>query len=318
VTAFIRAGPGGGGHLGAGRWIWVPRAAGPRPGEVLVISAADGKYDPELGFDPAARGPVPGSPPLIAAADPATGTEDAYRADSASVAQPRGWISLDQHSQETKDQAAGLLSALCPDLSPDAAQTVVTAAYLHDVGKAHKIWQDALCDLASPARKDDVAAGRPWAKSDGQGRLRFDGGVAFRHELASVLILDGPLHELLAEAPDPDLARYLVLAHHGKLRLQVRDPGDLAVLAVGEASEHKLLGLEEGTTVPIPPLLGRPSTELTVDLDQFGLGGDRSWTRTALGLRDQYGPFVLAYLEAIVRIADWRASDPRTVKELPR
>ena len=52
--------------------------------------------------------------------------------------------------------------------------------------------------------------------------------------------------------------RYLVLAHHGKLRVQVRDPGDLAVLAPGEASEHKLLGLQEGATVHIPPLLGLP------------------------------------------------------------
>jgi CRISPR-associated endonuclease/helicase Cas3 len=45
-----------------------------------------------------------------------------------------------------------------------------------------------------------------------------------------------------------------------------------------------------------------------VSLDQFEPGGDRSWTRTALGLRDRYGPFVLAYLETIVRMADWRAS----------
>ena len=75
---------------------------------------------------------------------------------------------------------------------------------------------------------------------------------AFRHELASLLLLDGPLRDLLADAPDPDLARYLVLAHHGKLRVQVRDPGDLAVLAPGEASEHKLLGLDEGSVVRHP------------------------------------------------------------------
>jgi CRISPR-associated endonuclease/helicase Cas3 len=46
-----------------------------------------------------------------------------------------------------------------------------------------------------------------------------------------------------------------------------------------------------------------------VDIDQFALGGERSWTRTALGLRDRYGPFLLAYLETLVRIADWRASE---------
>jgi CRISPR-associated endonuclease/helicase Cas3 len=184
----------------------------------------------------------------------------------------------------------------------------VTAAYLHDVGKAHKIWQDALCSLASEERQHEITAGRPWAKSGIDKPLRFEGGVAFRHELASLLILDGPLNDLLAGAPDADLAKYLVLAHHGKLRVQVRDPGDLAVPAAGEAFDHKLLGLEEGTTTDIPPLLGQPSTQLTVNLDRFRLGGERSWTRTALGLFDRYGPFVLAYLETIVRVADWRAS----------
>jgi CRISPR-associated endonuclease/helicase Cas3 len=292
----------------AGRWTRVYRRAGARPGEVLLISADGGGYDPELGFDPVARGPVPGSPELIMIGDPATGAEDTYGADLASVAQQRGWMSLEQHSKETRDQAAALLSVTGPVLPDGAAQAAVTAAYVHDAGKAHKIWQDALCALAPAERKDEIDAGRPWAKSGGTGRLRFDGGVAFRHELASLLMLDGPLRDLLAGAPDRDLARYLVLAHHGKLRVQVRDPGDLAVLAPGEASERKLLGLDEGSVVHIPPLLGQPAAELIVDLEQFRLGGERSWTRTALGLRDRYGPFVLAYLEMLVRVADWRAS----------
>jgi len=207
-----------------------------------------------------------------------------------------------------RHQAAALLSVMEPALPDGSTRSAVTAAYLHDVGKAHKTWQDALCSLAPEDRRVEVDAGRPWAKSGSDQPLRFDGGVAFRHELASLLMLDGPLHDLLADAPDADLARYLVLAHHGKLRIQVRDPGDLAVLAVGEASEHKLLGLEEGSTVDIPPLLGQPAAQFVVELEQFRLGGERSWTRTGLGLRDRYGPFVLAYLETIVRIADWRAS----------
>jgi CRISPR-associated endonuclease/helicase Cas3 len=290
-----------------GQWTRVTPQARARPGEVLLVSAADGGYDPVTGFDLAARGPVPASPSIDLIADPATGTEDPYQSDSSSVARLT-WVRLDQHSEDTRNQAAALVSVIGPALPDGAARSAVTAAYLHDVGKAHKIWQDALCSLAPEERKDEIAAGRPWAKSGTDKPLRFEGGVAFRHELASLLILDGPLNNLLGDASDADLARYLVLAHHGKLRVQVRDPSDLAVPAAGEACDQKLLGLEEGTTAHIPPLLGQPSTQLTVNLGQFRLGGESSWTRTALGLRDRYGPFVLAYLETIVRVADWRAS----------
>ena len=40
----------------------------------------------------------------------------------------------------------------------------------------------------------------------------------------------------------------------------------------------------------------------------FTPAGDDDWGRTAARLRDRYGPFALAYLETLVRIADWRAS----------
>ena len=291
-----------------GRWTRVTSQARARPGEVLVTAASSGGYDPEVGFAPTAAGAVPDSPELKTSADLAAGAEDPYRADSGSV-QQRAWETLDEHSEKTRFQAEKLLSALgSPGLRDSVASSAVTAAYLHDVGKSHNIWQDAICALASADRRAEIDAGGPWAKSDSARPLRFGGDVAFRHELASLLILDGPLRGLLAEAPDPDLARYLVLSHHGKLRLQVRDPGDLAVIAPGEAGERKILGLEHGSVADIPSLLGQPAAEFIVDLDQFYLGGERSWTRTALALRERYGPFVLAYLEALVRIADWRAS----------
>lgn len=298
----------------AGKWAKVP-AGGPnraRPGEVLLVSAADGGYDPETGLDLTAKRPVPGSPDLLTTVKLAAGVEDAFAADPASVAQERDWQSLDQHSLEVREHAAALLGVLRPALPDDAGPSVVTAGHLHDVGKAHPIWQDAICELAAAEEKKKIADGRPWAKSGRSGSLNF-GGVAFRHELASLLLIDGPLRHLLAEAPDQDLARYLVLAHHGKLRVQVRDPGDLVVLPDGEASARKILGLEHGATSDIPAILSQPATTLTVDLDQFELGGKRSWTRTVLGLRDRYGPFVLAYLETVVRIADWRASGGKKV-----
>ncbi len=299
----------------AGRWVKVTAPGQPpvRPGEVLLVRADHGGYDSETGFDPAARASVPDSPLLLTAAELAAAAEDSCGADSASTDQ-RQWVSLDQHSQEVRDQAAALLAVLEPVIPNGAGLSAITAAYLHDAGKAHEIWQDAICRLAPQARAGEINDGRPWAKSDGNGRLEFDGGVSFRHELASLLLIDGPLRALLAAAPDPDLVRYLVLAHHGKLRVQVRDPGDLTVPPPGEAAERKILGLEQGRTTRVPPMLGQSAATLTVDLDQFEPGGERSWTRTALGLRDRYGPFVLAYLETLVRVADWRASGG---KDLP-
>ncbi|HUY52869.1 MAG TPA: CRISPR-associated helicase Cas3' [Streptosporangiaceae bacterium] len=287
-----------------GRWTKVSQADRARPGEVLLVAAGDGGYDIEAGLDLAAHGPVPGSPVLQAQTDLtglAAGAEDTFHDDSASVDQ-QGWLSLDQHSEDVRSQAEALLAALHPDVPAAAGRSVVTAAYAHDAGKAHPIWQDALCRLGSPERAEAAKAGRPWAKSDGKGRLEFEGRGRFRHELASLLLLDGPLNGLLADATDADadLIRYLVLAHHGKLRVQVREPGD--------ADPGSLLGLVRGAVEEVPPMLGQPGGELKVDLEQFALGGEQSWTRTVLALRDTYRPFVLAYLETVVRIADWRAS----------
>ncbi|MGP8000178.1 MAG: CRISPR-associated helicase Cas3' [Streptosporangiaceae bacterium] len=285
-----------------GRWARVTQTARARPGEVLVVAAVGGGYHPALGFDPASSGPVPDSPPLEAGTDMmamAAGTEDSYRDDTASVAQ-QAWLTLDQHSEDVRAQANGLLDAIGPAVPASVRHAVVTAAYAHDAGKAHPTWQDALCELAPDGRGAEIQSGRPWAKSCSSARLRFAGDVGFRHELASLLLLDGPLNGLLAEAGDKDLARYLVLAHHGKLRVQVRGPAD--------ADPEVLLGLRHGEAVPVPATLGQPAGEIKVDLEQFWLGAERSWSRTALQLRDRYGPFVLAYLETLVRIADWRAS----------
>jgi CRISPR-associated endonuclease/helicase Cas3 len=105
-----------------------------------------------------------------------------------------------------------------------------------------------------------------------------------------------------------------VLAHHGRLRVRVRDPGGHAVGPGGEAPQRTILGLQHGTTTPVPALLGQAPSVLTVNLEQFHNEAGPSWTRTVFDLRDRYGPFTLAYLETLVRIADWRASGG---KELP-
>jgi CRISPR-associated endonuclease/helicase Cas3 len=261
----------------------------------------------------------------IAALAPLAG-ESAEPAEAAQQATQRPWQTLNSHSEETRDQAAALVRALRAAIPAAAAASAVLGAYLHDVGKGHPTWQDALCSLAPEPDAAAVQAGRPWAKSGhgASGRLEFADGVSFLHELASLLIIDSPLRGLLAAAPDADLCRYLVLAHHGRLRMRVAEqPGDAGpeaepgpeAEAVPRPGARVMFGLEQGAISVVPPMLGLGQSELTVDLTQFGSGGDDSaWHQMAAGLLDKYGPFRLAYLETVVRIADWRASGHR---ELP-
>jgi CRISPR-associated endonuclease/helicase Cas3 len=234
--------------------------------------------------------------------------EVAEPANMAEEVPRKPWQTLDSHSAETRDQAAALVRALGASIPASAAASAVAGAYLHDVGKGHPTWQDALCALAPEPDVAAVQAGRPWAKSGAGagGRLEFAGGVSFLHELASLLIIDSPLRGLLAAAPDADLCRYLVLAHHGRLRMRVQEP---------DAEPGMIFGLEQGTVSVVPPMLGLGESRLTVDLGLFGDGSDGSdasdWHQTAARLLARYGPFVLAYLETVVRIADWRAGGHR-------
>ncbi|HUN38219.1 MAG TPA: HD domain-containing protein [Trebonia sp.] len=308
-------------------WHWGPEAAWERvtsatdvrPAQLLLVSALDGGYDPASGFDPSSRVPVPGCPELLT---PAQQAELAAAGPPESPPAPRPWQTLSEHSEQVRDQAAALLAVLTPAVPAAAAASAVVGGYLHDVGKAHPTWQDALCALAPGRDKEMVKAGRPWAKSGGgaEGRLEFAGGASFRHELASLLLIDSPLRALLAAAPDEDLCRYLVLAHHGRLRMRVAEPSGQPPAdggtAAGPADDGRaIFGLRHGATADIPPVLGRPASTLTVSLGPFGAGDTTSsWYQTATELLQRYGPFRLAYLETIVRVADWRASGGR---ELP-
>ena len=252
-----------------------------RPGEIFLVAATDGGYDPVLGFDPAIRAELDEVPSV----DPLPARNDNGR-----------WISLRQHSEETRDQAAALLAQAGLDLPDAARRAVECAAYLHDLGKAHPVWQDALCAVAADDDRERVEAGRPWGKSGTAARLVFAGDVSFRHELASLLLIDGPLHGLVDGTADRDLVRFLVIAHHGRLRCRVPDDDS--------AKPTVVHGLEHGSTWLIPPVLDQPAVELTVDLAWTGT----EWTSTVRRLLDRYGPFTLAYVETLVRVADWRAS----------
>ena len=142
---------------------------------------------------------------------------------------------------------------------------------------------------------DSRAASRETARA-------FHERRGFRHEIASALAL-------LAEHPLSFRAAYLVAAHHGRARMVVRArPGE----PPAPDGRRFALGIWDGDRLPATDLGGgalMPEQGLSLSMFEFGGGGaGEGWTARALELRDATGVFRLAWLESLLRAADWRAS----------
>ncbi|WP_212823144.1 CRISPR-associated endonuclease Cas3'' [Catellatospora sp. TT07R-123] len=191
------------------------------------------------------------------------------------------WVSLDQHLMETEQEARLLLDAL-PGLPAEQQEAVARAARYHDLGKCHEVFQEMLRAGGGDFPEGLLAKSRAPYNTGRHRRAHF------RHELVSALIL-----------PDGQpLINYLVAAHHGKVRITVRP-------AAGEETPF-LMGVRDGDrTPPIELSTGERFPAQSLRTDIFTTG---PWTERAKALRDDLGPFRLAYLETLVRVADWRSS----------
>jgi CRISPR-associated endonuclease/helicase Cas3 len=286
-------------------WYWDPleaqwhRVTRGRPGQTLLFSAAAGAYDPQLGW----TGLVAKKNQMVPEVElEPSGTAIETSMDEDPETAIGCWVSLPQHLDDVASAARVLADTF--GLSNRWASVLETAAFWHDLGKAHPVFQDM---LRQPGQHDpslmppslDIL----WAKSNhnrGRASRKY-----FRHELASALAW---FQMSDANTEDVNLIAYLIAAHHGKIRLVLRSlPGET------EPEEPERLyarGVWDGEILPALTLLdGTTIGPFRLDLSLMRLG-QGSWLERMLRLRDDVtlGPFRLAWLEMLLRVADWRAS----------
>jgi len=223
-------------------------------------------------------------------------------ADVDSVAEPDPEVSaftsravpLPDHLQGVRRWAQDLAdrSGVPPLLAGDLA----LAGELHDLGKADPRFQAWLRegDLVA-ASSEQLLAKSAAASIDArvrrQARKRSGYPAGARHELTS-LALVADRSELRAWAHDWDLVRHLVASHHGYCRPFAPDAADSAPVEV--QVEHAGLTLR---------------TRSDHGLQRLDAGvPDRFWL-----LIRRYGWWRLAWLEAVLRLADHRRSQQETL-----
>lgn len=178
----------------------------------------------------------------------------------------------------------GLPARLVDDLA--------TAAALHDLGKADARFQ-LLLHGGDPVAA--AAAEEPLAKS-GQGltgaayqRTRARSGYprGYRHETASVALAQAA-RDAMAAAHDAELVLHLVGSHHGC--------GRAFFPAVPDSEPVTLRAVVHGEEIAVSSAHGLARVDSGVS--------DRFWL-----LVERYGWYGLAFLEATLRLADWRRSE---------
>ena len=196
--------------------------------------------------------------------------------------------------------------ALCDELGvfEHTRAAILRAARWHDVGKVHHVFQNTMRRGLGDREVEDG----PLAKTI-RSNMRYERPY-FRHELASAVALlahDG-------WSRNADLVAYLIAAHHGKVRMNLRAlPLERPPTDSNRLGARFARGIWDHDELSAIDVCGREQWRggpLNLSVMELGLDETtrESWTERTRGLLARFGPFHLSWLETLVRLADWRAS----------
>jgi CRISPR-associated endonuclease/helicase Cas3 len=222
--------------------------------------------------------------------------------DDAAGSTPGFSLSLQQHSRDVEEKAQAFARAA--GLSDERVEDLKLAGWLHDVGKADPRFQ-AWLNWGDPLGPDLTQIEAILAKSS-RPLPRATRGASglpehWRHEALSVRL--APLISRFTESSgrDLDLVLWLLGTHHGYGRplYPHNDPDDAKQRAMPD-----VLGL--------PGELPRGPGPQSLAFDWNGL----DWPSLFVRLKERYGVWELARMEAILRLADHRASEKRAAEAM--
>lgn len=208
-------------------------------------------------------------------------------------------VALCGHSAEVERFARAYATAV--GLPLPLVEDIALAGWLHDVGKADRRFQIL---LRGGSEIDFFKDETPWAKSGmfpgaktahriAQKKSKYPKGV--RHEVQSLAMLEKHLNVVNAKAHDIDLVLHLVASHHGYCR-----PFAPVVLDDNPVE----VGLSNHTSKTFAAIDFEVTTSKH-ELHRLDAPlADRFWR-----LVERYGWQELCWLEAILRLADHRASE---------
>ena len=196
-------------------------------------------------------------------------------------------VSLKQHLadvlQSTKKFAASL------QVGVPLNEGLMAAAKLHDIGKVDARFQAML--LNQPLNMTFMQR-TLWAKSD-KGTWNYNSASElpenFRHEMLSLSLFD--YFEIIDPKIDIELVKHQIASHHGHARPFAPVCHDDSPIGLN------LTSLGHGTISSEKRAQWRPAHRLDSGI------GDRFWR-----MNRKYGWWGLAYLETLLRLADWSAS----------